>query len=555
MGTHQKEGSKEMLKSLLPLTEGFVGVGFENIPNRNVFGRNIQFSFQGDIAHNIGLASTGLRTLAFIKGSAIKKLAPSLTQAVGQQLATSVIVEYDRMDQIQELMETGAFVFSASSWQEVLDFACLSMSVSERTLIPGVVVYSAALANSEFKTSFDIPQLKEFLGNPDRWIDSPTPAQKLIFGEKRKQLPNWFDPDLPVTIGTLRSNEDLYFEKASSQEFIQSHLVDELNSAKSRLHAITGRSFEWIQVSTEKRSNLAVLTSGVDQLVINESRKSFKETTKSSVSSVQLTLLSPFPSVSLNEILSKFDAVSVLENSLKRSIYNRLKGLQNPRNLYSGLYHSLGVTDLLTSMENMIKGNVREYWLNIPISQEKSRFPKHDVLLHSVNRDYPEAIKKNVLSSAIGLEKSVASTFVPQKVRQLRDNGPAYTKVSRFFDDMALMYNLGERSAEPFQSLNILPSDTASFKDIPREHLPVVKTEDCTACGDCFIVCPHSALPPSASTVSNLIKGAMAKSKENGRVLKSLTPLVKTIATLANKELKAKKEKLSNLGSFFLFCF
>ena len=397
MSTQKQNSKAAFLNAILPLTEGFVGTESIQAPSRNIFGRNIQYSFLGDTAWNLGLAAAGIRTLGYVDGSHSKKSVSVINQAIGQKLSAVFLVSYNHLTEVKDLTNTGAFVFSASSWQEVYDFTCIAWNISEKSLIPGIVLFPKRIENASFEGSFEAKEIKSFIGNPDQWIDCPTPAQKLIFGEKRKQIPNWFDPDLPVTIGSLKNTEDEYYDKASHESFIETHLNDIMDEAFSAFKSATGRSYSSFSFVNEKKADLALITTGEDQSMIEKTLEIYKGK-KIAISRVQVQCIYPFPESGLKETLSIFRSLLILEKSLERNLTDKIVKLSEKTSVYSGLYIDLNESNLGLAIDNAVNKGNQNFWLDIALSQEKSNFPKHDVLLHNINRSYPNLLKENLVS-------------------------------------------------------------------------------------------------------------------------------------------------------------
>ena len=38
--------------------------------------------------------------------------------------------------------------------------------------------------------------VRDFLGSPADPVEPPTPSQRILFGDARRRVPRWFDPDL-----------------------------------------------------------------------------------------------------------------------------------------------------------------------------------------------------------------------------------------------------------------------------------------------------------------------------------------------------------------------
>ena len=58
--------------------------------------------------------------------------------------------------------------------------------------------------------------IAEYLGRPDDIIDTPTPAQRMLFGPRRRRIPELWTVDNPVMIGTVQ-NQDAYMQSVAAQ--------------------------------------------------------------------------------------------------------------------------------------------------------------------------------------------------------------------------------------------------------------------------------------------------------------------------------------------------
>jgi len=81
--------------------------------------------------------------------------------------------------------------------------------------------------------------IEEFLGRPDDLIDCPTPAQRMIYGPKRRRIPLLWDVDNPVMSG-LVENQDAYMQSVAAQRpFFFDHLEELAKQAFDEFYALT----------------------------------------------------------------------------------------------------------------------------------------------------------------------------------------------------------------------------------------------------------------------------------------------------------------------------
>ncbi len=95
-----------------------------------------------------------------------------------------------------------------------------------------------------------------------------------------------------------------------------------------------------------------------------------------------------------------------------------------------------------------------------------------------------------------------------------RDGG--ITDVHRFWEQTGSFYATGkgeENLADPYIGLSLIPASTGVFRDMTqiRFEYPRYVAENCTACGDCFTVCPDSAIPGLVNSVAEVFETAISR--------------------------------------------
>ena len=74
-------------------------------------------------------------------------------------------------------------------------------------------------------------------------IESPTPAQRWVFGEKRRRIPELFNVDYPAMLGVVQ-NQDSYAQGVAAQRpFYFDHLAPLTDQAFAEYAALTGRRY------------------------------------------------------------------------------------------------------------------------------------------------------------------------------------------------------------------------------------------------------------------------------------------------------------------------
>ena len=86
--------------------------------------------------------------------------------------------------------------------------------------------------------------IEEFLGRPDDIIDCPTPSQRLVYGEKRRRVPEIWDVDNPMLSGSVQ-NQDAYMQAVAAQRpYFFEHICGITDQVMDEYHALTGRRYQ-----------------------------------------------------------------------------------------------------------------------------------------------------------------------------------------------------------------------------------------------------------------------------------------------------------------------
>ena len=98
------------------------------------------------------------------------------------------------------------------------------------------------------------------------------------------------------------------------------------------------------------------------------------------------------------------------------------------------------------------------------------------------------------------------------------------TDIHRFWEQTGNFYLRGmgnDNITDPFIGLSVMPAVSSLFRDmtgIRFEH-PEWIPNNCTACGDCYTICPDTAIPGLVSEVSDVLDTIVNRVKKtNGKL-------------------------------------
>jgi len=203
-----------------------------------------------------GLSMTGLRAANFSSGQGIAYMHESLYAAVGKRLTYILNIGARAMtkatlnvhaghDDYHCIDDTGFFQLFAKNAQGAADLNIIAHRIAELALTPGVVAQDGFLTTHLIE-SMMVPErelIAEYLGRPDDIIETPTAAQRIIYGKTRRRIPELWTVDNPVMAGLVQ-NQDSYMQSVASQRpFFFDHIDELTDRAFAEFAELTGRDY------------------------------------------------------------------------------------------------------------------------------------------------------------------------------------------------------------------------------------------------------------------------------------------------------------------------
>ncbi|MCA9705305.1 MAG: 2-oxoacid:acceptor oxidoreductase family protein [Myxococcales bacterium] len=384
-----------------------------------------------------GLSMTGLRAANFSSGQGVAYMHESLYAAVGKRLTYVLNVGSRAMtkanlnvhaghDDYHCIDDTGFFQLFAKNAQHAADLNVIAHRIAELALTPGVVAQDGFLTTHLIE-SLMLPErelIAEYLGRPDDVIDTPTEAQRIIYGDRRRRIPLLWDVDDPMMSGLVQ-NQDAYMQSVAAQRPFFFEHVDALAArAFEEYHALTGRRYDRTMSYRADDAHWLIVGQGSVIPSAEAVADYLRSQRKLKVGVVDVTMFRPFPADQLARLLAGRRGVVVLERvdqplavdlPLMREIRATMsKCVENGRErgyvphpslpvlaagdvpaLYSGCY-GLGSRDLqpeglIAAVENMIPGGARRsfFYLSIDFVHDSPLSPKSLLHQQHITRAYP----------------------------------------------------------------------------------------------------------------------------------------------------------------------
>jgi pyruvate-ferredoxin/flavodoxin oxidoreductase len=395
-----------------------------------------------------GMAMTGLRATNFSSAQGVAFMHESLYAAVGKRLpyvlnmgcraiTKASLNVHCGHDDYHCVDDTGFIQVMARDAQEAADLNLIARKTAELSLTPAIVGQDGFLTTHLIE-SVMVPErelIAEYLGRPDDLIDTPTPAQKMLYGEKRRRVPALWDVDNPMQSGVVQ-NQDAYMQAVAAQRpYFFDHVEELAERCLDEFAELTGRRYR--RVATYRTEDAEWIILGMGSMIVQAEAVAdyLRETRKLKVGVVNLTMFRPFPGDLLGAVLKGKKGVAVLERTdqplaedlpLMREIRATLtKCLENgsgrgsqpypayaayasaadmPR-LYSGCY-GLGSRDLqpealIGAVENMLAdGQQRKFfYLSVDFARDKPANPKDEIHNQKLLEAYPRIKEMSVRGS------------------------------------------------------------------------------------------------------------------------------------------------------------
>ncbi len=385
-----------------------------------------------------GLSMTGLRASNFSSGQGIAYMHESLYAAVGKRLTYVLNIGARAMtkatlnvhaghDDYHCMDDTGFFQMFARDAQSAADLNIIAHRIAELALTPGVIAQDGFLTTHLIE-SIQVPErelIAEFLGRPDDTIETPTPAQRIIYGDTRRRIPEVWDVDNPVMTGTVQ-NQDAYMQSVAAQRpYFFAHLPELTERAFAEFYALTGRRYQRVTTYRSEDADYLILGQGSMISTAEAVADYLRQTRGIKVGVVNLLMFRPFPADRLSRLLKGKRAVAVLERldqplAVELPIMREVRAvmsqcLENGREdgqrpypdlesyrkvsdapaLYSGSF-GMGSRDLqpeglIAAIENMLPDGEHQkfFYLSIDFLRDNPISPKQRIHQENIQDHYP----------------------------------------------------------------------------------------------------------------------------------------------------------------------
>ena len=298
----------------------------------NVFGSNtIAIETEGEhaaqggaIAHSV----CGKRVVNFTSGQGVVYGVEQYYHAPGK--ASTMVLEVGARaltkhalnvhcghDDIYGALDTGWIMLFGKDAQQAADQALILRRVTELSLTPGMNIMDGFLTTHLERTFYkhESELIREYLGAPDDIIDGPTEAQRVLFGPTRRRVPRMMDLANPILLGPVQNQEHYMQGIVARRNNFAEPILPFLEAAYKDFGELTGRRYGLVSEYKTNDAGTVFVSLGSAAENIEAAVDYLRQTRNSSVGSVHVNVIRPFPEAALVAALKGKKNVIILERT------------------------------------------------------------------------------------------------------------------------------------------------------------------------------------------------------------------------------------------------
>ena len=298
----------------------------------NVFGSNtIAIEAEGEhaaqggaIAHSV----CGKRVVNFTSGQGVVYGVEQYYHAPGK--ASTMVLEVGARaltkhalnvhcghDDIYGALDTGWIMLFGKDAQQAADQALILRRVTELSLTPGMNIMDGFLTTHLERTFYkhESELIREYLGAPDDVIDCSTEAQRVLFGPTRRRVPKMMDLTNPILLGPVQNQEHYMQGIVARRNNFAEPILGFLEDAYKDFGELTGRRYGLVTEYKTNDADTVFVSLGSAAENIEAAVDYLRQTRNSSVGSVHVNVIRPFPEAALVAALKGKKNVIILERT------------------------------------------------------------------------------------------------------------------------------------------------------------------------------------------------------------------------------------------------
>jgi pyruvate-ferredoxin/flavodoxin oxidoreductase len=300
--------------------------------NLNVFGHNtIAIEAEGEhaaqggaIAHSV----CGKRVVNFTSGQGVVygveqyyhapgKGSTMVLEVGARALTKHALNVHCGHDDIYGALDTGWIMLFGKDAQQAADQALILRRVTELSLTPGMNIMDGFLTTHLERTFYkhESELIREYLGAPDDIVDCPTEAQRVLFGPTRRRVPKMMDLTNPILLGPVQNQEHYMQGVVARRNNFAEPILGFLEAAYKDFGELTGRRYGLISEHKTADADTVFVSLGSAAENIEAAVDYLRQTRGSSVGSIHVNVIRPFPEAAIVAALKGKKNVIVLERT------------------------------------------------------------------------------------------------------------------------------------------------------------------------------------------------------------------------------------------------
>jgi len=298
----------------------------------NVFGhQKIAIECEGEHAAQGGATAysvAGRRTVNFTSGQGIVyameqyyhapgKLSTMVLEVGARALTKQALNVHCGHDDFYAALDTGWTMLVGKDAQQAADQGIILRKVNELALNPGMNIQDGMLTTHSERTYLapEAEFLREYLGGPADLIDCPTPAQRELFGPKRRRVPEMMDLKNPILLGPVQNQEHHMNGVVARRNNFNEPILKFLEQAYEEFGKLTGRYYGLITEYKTEDADTVFVSLGCAAENIEEACDYLREQRNAKVGSIHVNVIRPFPEAAIIRALKGKKNVIIIERT------------------------------------------------------------------------------------------------------------------------------------------------------------------------------------------------------------------------------------------------
>jgi len=298
----------------------------------NVFGaQKIAVECEGEHAAQGGATAysvAGCRTVNFTSGQGIVyameqyyhasgKLSTMVLEVGARALTKHALNVHCGHDDFYAALDTGWTMMVGKDAQQAADHAMIMRKVNELALNPGMNIQDGMLTTHSERTYLapEADLLREYLGAPDEMIDCPTPAQRELFGPKRRRVPEMMDLKNPILLGPVQNQEHHMNGVVARRNNFNEPILKFIEQAYEEFGHLTGRYYHLVTEYKTEDADTVFVSLGCAAENIEAACDYLREQRNAKAGSIHVNVIRPFPEAAIINALRGKKNVIVLERT------------------------------------------------------------------------------------------------------------------------------------------------------------------------------------------------------------------------------------------------